>query len=723
MGLTPKGRDASRDSPLSADFRDVDGSGSGGGERWGGWRGARQPNTLAISGASHARRPRTRGQTLWETPRGVGLTPKRAGAPAGEAQLSVSCYDRGGGDGVVGGNQEEHREDERVDCVSPLRRTRSRGNMLCKTPRGVGLTPKRVEARTGVSPSARYGGDGGGQFGGGKNQGDGYPDDACSAKKGRTRGQTLWQTPRGVGLTPKMANGRTEEPLSVRYHADGGDEYVMENVQHEEDDSVSALSAGKARARRQTLWQTPRGVGLTPKMAGVRTWTPDSDHDRDGDDGSVGEGRKEQRECNYGSSASVEKPRARGQTMWQTTRDVSLAPKREDVRTGTSLSAQCLNDGVSLAPKREDVRTGTSLSARCLNDGDDDIEGDDEGQQEGEHAGNASSVKRPHARGKTLWQTPRGAGLTTKMAGARAKKPLSVRCRGDGDGAYGVEVQREEGCSGSALSAERPRVRGQTLWQTPRGVGLTPIITGGRAEAIYSDHFGDDGVEGGCDRQQGEEGSGNAFSFERPRARGQTLWQTPRGVGLTPNLVRARTRAPLSDRYHDNAGDGDEYSVGQQQEEQPGNAFSVRRPRARGQTVWQTPRGVGLTPKSAGARRESLPSFQFCDASANDNGVGGYLLGQQDKDLVDNVSSKKRPRARGQTVWQTPRGVGLTPKERGGDPHAGEQFLSTTDHVGGGCSGSIGAEVDPGGFDSSGVASPGQAPRGKGLFPARSRLD
>ena len=123
----------------------------------------------------------------------------------------------------------------------------------------------------------------------------------------------------------------------------------------------------------------------------------------------------------------------------------------------------------------------------------------------------------------------------------------------------------------------------------------------------YSDRDGDDdGVGAVREQRQGEEGSSRAFSFERPRARGQMLWQTPREVSLTPKMAGARTRTPLADRYHGNDCGGGEYGEEEQlDEEHLGNASSsVRKPRDRGQTLWQTPRGVGLTPKTAGTRRK-----------------------------------------------------------------------------------------------------------------------
>ena len=504
-----------------------------------------------------------------------------------------------------------------------------------------------------------------------------------------------------------MAGTRTREAqLSVRYYDRGGDGDGVEGGQEGQQEGGhigGASSVKRPRIRGQTLWQTPRGVGLTPKKAGVRTGALYSDHDGEDDVDGTG-GGNQQGEKDFGSSFSFERPRARGQTLWQTPRGVGLTPRKTTARTGASPLSVHYYDNVE------------------------ECGGED--QQEGEHTGTASPGRRARARGQTLWQTPRGVGLTPKVEGPRTEEQLSVRHRGDGGGECGVEQRREQEQPGSALSADRPRAGGQTLWQTPRGVGPSPKMAGARTGAPLSGHASDggneDGVGVGHEEQQGGKSFNGACSFERPRARGLTLWQTPRGVGLSPKMAGARTRTPLADRYHDNdsggCGGGEYGEKEQQQGEHPGNPPSVRGPRARGQTVWQTPRGVGLTPKTAGTRRGSPPSGKFW--KADDDVVGGTPLGQQDEGDPDNTSSSvARPRARGQTVWQTPRGVGLTPKKGGEGAHAGEPFSTTTDYIGEGSGyGDTSCEQDLGRLADSGATPPGQAPRGRGLFPSTPRV-
>lgn len=499
VGLTPKGSSGSTGSPLLTGCRDIDG------EEWGGRRGG-DPYAAIINGASYAQRPRARGQTLWQTPRGVGLTPKVGGTRTREAQLSVRCFDRGGDvDGVEGGQE-------------------------------------------GQQESGHVGG-------------------ASSVKRPRAGGQTLWQTPEVVGLTPMKAGARTERvPPPTRFDGDGGGGESGGEEHQGEGHLGKASSVKRPRARGQTMWQTPRGVGLTPKVAGVRTGTLYADHDGEDDGDGMGGGRDNQQgEEELGSSFAFDRPRARGQTLWQTPRGLGLTPRKTSARSGAS---------PLLVRYHDDVEECSS-----------------EDQQEGEHTGTASSGRRSRARGQTLWQTPRGVGLTPKVKGTRTEERPSVRHRGDGGGECGMEQWREQEQRDSALSAERPRVGGQTLWQTPRGVGLSPKMTGARTGVPFADHAGDggneDGVGAGGEEQQGEKGSSGACSLERPRDRGPTLWQTPRGVGLSPKMAGTRTRIPLADRYHDNdGGGGREYGKEEhQQEEHPGNAPSVQGARGRGQTM------------------------------------------------------------------------------------------------------------------------------------------
>lgn len=260
-------------------------------------------------------------------------------------------------------------------------------------------------------------------------------------------------------------------------------------------------------------------------------------------------------------------------------------------------------------------------------------------------------------RGQTVWATPRGVGLTPKG--------------NDGD-----EAKAEGGGTTPSrrLGDGRRRERGQTVWETPRGVGLTPKIcdqslgtaTEGKPDHIDTDidsgarrergrmdwetprrvgptlsggaqgrTVGGDGTP--CYRLDGVEGGGG----ER-RKRGQTVWATPRGVGLTPKAMAVATVTPAAG---DRDGDG---------------SSCFQSPRARGQTVWETPRGVGLTPTGwttpAVSHRKppsvsSVPTAESGDRKPSDR-IGGD----------GGVSSNgKKPRVRGQTVWETPRGVGLTP--------------------------------------------------------------
>ena len=169
---------------------------------------------------------------------------------------------------------------------------------------------------------------------------------------------------------------------------------------------------------------------------------------------------------------------------------------------------------------------------------------------------------------------------------------------------------------------------------------------------------------------------------QQPRARGQTVWETPRGVGLTPKTPGVRTgTAPLSAiGYHGaNSDDGDDTGPGCPSS--ASSAYHRQQPRVRGQTVWETPRGVGLTPRTAPAAAAAAAAAAASEADralcssgeAKDrNGGGGYTgVGVEEcKGETPDAAGRepggyKQPRARGQTVWETPRGVGLTPKTTG----------------------------------------------------------
>lgn len=217
---------------------------------------------------------------------------------------------------------------------------------------------------------------------------------------------------------------------------------------------------------------------------------------------------------------------------------------------------------------------------------------------------------RRRDRGCTVWETPRGVGLTPKTPSTRRGLPPAAASFED-DAAYGTD--RIEGLDfpGSASSVyRRPRARGQTVWETPRGVGLTPKTLGdvptGHNLSADGGEYGDDG-DGGVEKRRGEgEYHGSVSSvYQQPRARGQTVWETPRGVGLTPKTLRVAPMGKYSSAI-DGESCGDAGSV---MKEHPGSVSRVyEQPRARGQTMWETPRGVGLTPKTyGGARSTSSP--------------------------------------------------------------------------------------------------------------------
>lgn len=220
------------------------------------------------------------------------------------------------------------------------------------------------------------------------------------------------------------------------------------------------------------------------------------------------------------------------------------------------------------------------------------------------------------------------------------------------------------------------RDRGCTVWETPRGVGLTPKTPGAlRGMPSSATRNGDDGGgrAGGLERPDCHSSASSVQ--QQPRARGQTVWETPRGVGLTPKTPGARRVAPLSA-----ARNGEEGTGGRAGDrgglECPGSASSAyRKPRARGQTVWETPRGVGLTPKTPGVASGSLQlSAERGGRKGGGTGGGGgggcgggveERKGEETTPAGDAPGMYQHPRARGQTVWETPRGVGLTPKTPG----------------------------------------------------------
>ncbi|CAN0268566.1 unnamed protein product, partial [Hapterophycus canaliculatus] len=190
-------------------------------------------------------------------------------------------------------------------------------------------------------------------------------------------------------------------------------------------------------------------------------------------------------------------------------------------------------------------------------------------------AGDEHGRQARRRRGCTVWETPRGMGLTPRTPGAQKQTPYTT-----GDGGDGTDSATRVG--------QPPRARGQTVWETPRGVGLTPKIPG--AERRVEDDYGP--------------GSASRL-FQPPRARGQTVWETPRGVGLTPRTPGAGSReryfsANGGDKRDATGGGGVEERKGEGRHDPGSAATAHQRPRARGQTLWETPRGVGLTPKTQG---------------------------------------------------------------------------------------------------------------------------
>lgn len=219
--------------------------------------------------------------------------------------------------------------------------------------------------------------------------------------------------------------------------------------------------------------------------------------------------------------------------------------------------------------------------------------------------GNEHGARR-RDRGCTVWETPRGVGLTPKTPSTRRGRLPLPAARVEDDGVYRADGIEGLDFPGSASSVCRqPRARGQTVWETPRGVGLTPrtpgVVPRGHDLSADGGEYGDDAGVGVENRRGGGEYTGSTSSAHlQPRARGQTVWETPRGVGLTPRTRGAAPRIKYSSPFGgENCDD-----AGGDMKENPGSASSVyQQPRARGQTVWETPRGVGLTPKTLGAAR------------------------------------------------------------------------------------------------------------------------
>lgn len=272
-------------------------------------------------------------------------------------------------------------------------------------------------------------------------------------------------------------------------------------------------------------------------------------------------------------------------------------------------------------------------------------------------AGDEHDARR-RRRGCTVWETPRGMGLTPKTPGARRQSPYTPAADGEEDAGSAVRVDRQS------------RARGQTVWETPRGVGLTPKTPSAASRAPYSSaDGGDDGgatAGGGLEKESEiryDQDGGAPSVFQQPRARGQTVWETPRGVGLTPKTRGAGWSGP----YYSVNGGVEERKKGEDSHGAGSTPALFQPPRARGQTVWETPRGVGLTPKTPGAGS----SGRYFSANGGDKrdsiGRSRGVEEQKGGDRYDTGSEPtvyQRPRARGQTVWETPRGMGLTPKTR-----------------------------------------------------------
>lgn len=366
--------------------------------------------------------------------------------------------------------------------------------------------------------------------------GDEYRDNVCQDTR-RKRGHTVWQTPRWVGLTPQATDGREHGSSGAR----GG------RAEEADEGSWGAgVSAAGRRERGQTVWETPRGVGLTPHTRG----------------GGFGGGLEtaEIPGGNEGGGGYVEgtRRRERGQTVWQTPRGVGLTPQSRGNNGQQQLLASAW--GVS------DTPLGT--------------------QNDEEHRSESIEGNR-RDRGQTVWQTPRGVGLTPRTT-ASQEEEISLH-------AVGVDSPAPEGNrDGNGLMDQQGRrKRGQTVWQTPRGVGLTPQTTTGKQER----------TERGQTVCQTPRGMG--LTLARPHGsqqdaasgRGEgSARETPQGVGAPRQTPRygsqtrkGRIENVLSARNSGNAFDADGV------QSKGGHRLAVGR--ARGQTVWETPRGVGLTPR------------------------------------------------------------------------------------------------------------------------------
>lgn len=491
---------------------------------------------------------------------------------------------------------------------------------------------------------------------------------------------------------------------------DGADGVQDEGRGEEEERERATMANGNRRERGQTVWETPRGVGLSPRTplafyqrTGSATAGATSEKEQKKTGTTVGGGRSDGTptpERGFCGGVAVlgegrQRKRERGKTVWETPRGVGLTPTqpRATPTPGSRKALRILGDEAPRQDEEDEEGGGFVPGGSCCN-------------SYSSRSRNISSAscggQRLRARGQTLWETPRGVGLTPKTPAAGWwRETQQVLANGDrygddGDGDDHPHPEGEEGCfllGGSVFRhGQRPRARGQTVWETPRGVGLTPKTPCAGA-GTAGPRFSADcrvGEQEGCGHPQREHGGYMSTSVSRcglrPRARGQTVWETPRGVGLTPRTPDAaggRSRFSSdatfgSDGDH-GAGRGYEQQRHQQQQQQEegkeerarlprgGVSHAGQRPRARGQTVWETPRGVGLTPTP------KTPTG------------GSASCGDQ------------RPRARGQTVWETPRGVGLTPKTptgEGRDRGEGGEFYAPEGYSGGDDGGNCGGYGD-----------------------------
>lgn len=182
-----------------------------------------------------------------------------------------------------------------------------------------------------------------------------------------------------------------------------------------------------------------------------------------------------------------------------------------------------------------------------------------------------------------MWETPRGVGLTPRTS-SKTRKDADDSGTGDGEREAGVDARRRE--------------RGQTVWQTPRGVGLTPRASATEEQPSSAGRRLEETVAG-------EHDEGLMIDNAR-RERGQTVWQTPRGVGLTPRW----------------------------------NNEEHQERRSRGNTVWETPRGVGLTPKTSSVSSRSKAGESDATQSDVDRGTSSshdMTIKEMDSELETRV--------------------------------------------------------------------------------------